>query len=215
MSLNVVNQVLYCFSSFVVAQFILLFTNKRWHNTLKLFTIVTPILTLTYGILAAIEEEKKRRNLSSDLLKKLDNKSLAACILAFLALAPLAHVIHCVFFRRKKVVPVRLPEYDITVVVEGSDSFNHTVAMDGKIDGGEGFTATQMLMQSDLLPGLQRRLGSRATFSFIQYSGIKQLAKSYKAPGSGTAEMKSGLKHYQVEIGRTSLAGAKRSVRDL
>ena len=174
--------------------------------------MVSFALTLTFGILSAIEHERVRRNLTSAQRKALDDRSLAACILAFLALIPLAHVLICCFICRKKKVHVQKPEYDITVVVEGSDSFNQTVAMNGMIDGGEAFTATQQLMNTDLIAPLQARLASRATFSFIQFSGIKQLTKSYRAPGSGLADLKSGLRHYKVEINRTSLAGAKRFV---
>ena len=59
--------------------------------------------------------------------------------------------------------------------------------------------------------GLEAKLGSRATFSLIQFSGIKQLAKTYAAPGDGSAGT-SGLKHYQVEVEKTALANAYRKV---
>jgi hypothetical protein len=107
-------------------------------------------------------------------------------------------------------VPETLSEYDITVLIDGSDSFNNSVPTNGGVE--ESFTAIQKLIKTDFISSLEQRLGSRATFSFIQYSGIKQLAKSYKAPGSGWADKKFGLKHYQVEIEKTTLAGAKRSV---
>merc|ERR1712003_345943 len=55
------------------------------------------------------------------------------------------------------------------------------VSIDGKIDAGDAFESTQELIDSDLLPGLEAKLGSRATFSLIQFSGIKQLAKVYAA----------------------------------
>ena len=218
-------------SSFVASLFILLFTNKKWFNTFRLFAVVSFLLTLAFAILSAIENEEIRRNLSDAQLKNINNHSLAACILAFLALIPLTHVLWCCFFARKPrkrkvapkpVAPARpltpprpatpLPEYDVTVLVEGADSFNNQVVMSNGAEGGECFEVIQELMKSDLIPGLQRQLGSRATFSFIQYSGFKQLAKSYKAPGSGVADLKSGLRHYQQEIPKTSLVGAKQQL---
>jgi len=102
------------------------------------------------------------------------------------------------------------PKYDILVLIDGSDSYNNKVCIDGKIDAGDAFESTQELIDSDLIPGLEAKLGSRATFSLVQFSGIKQLAKVYNAPGDGSAGS-SGLKHYQVEVEKTSLANARRS----
>lgn len=104
--------------------------------------------------------------------------------------------------------PVK-PEYDILVLIDGSDSFNNKVCINDKIDAGDAFESTQEFIDSDLIPGLEAKLGSRANFSLIQFSGIKQLAKVYNAPGDGSAGS-SGLKHYQVEVDKTSLANAAR-----
>jgi hypothetical protein len=101
------------------------------------------------------------------------------------------------------------PQYDILCLIDGSDSYNNKVCIDGNIDAGDAFESTQEFIDSDLLPGLEAKLGSRATFSLIQFSGIKQLAKTYAAPGDGSAGT-SGLKHYQVEVEKTALANAYR-----
>lgn len=106
--------------------------------------------------------------------------------------------------------PAAKPEYDVLVLIDGSDSYNNKVCIDGKIDAGEAFESTQELIDSELIPGLEAKLGSRATFALWQFSGIKQLAKVYNAPGDGSAGT-SGLKHYQVEVAKTSLANARRS----
>ncbi|CBY43259.1 unnamed protein product [Oikopleura dioica] len=103
-----------------------------------------------------------------------------------------------------------LPEYDVLVLIDGSDSYDNKVSINGKIEAGEAFELTQELIDSDLIPGLKAKLGSRATFALWQFSGIKQLTKEYKAPGDGSAGT-SGLKHYQVEVAKTSLANARRT----
>ena len=87
--------------------------------------------------------------------------------------------------------------------------------MNNDINGGKCFTATQELMSSVLIPRLQDKLGSRSTFTFIQYSGIKHLAKSYKAGiDNGWADKNAGLEHYRVEIEKTSLDQSKQSVNN-
>ena len=53
------------------------------------------------------------------------------------------------------------------------------------------------MIETDLVPGIQSALGNRATFTLVQFSGIKQLEKKY-VPGSD-GEASAGLKHYNIE----------------
>ena len=104
------------------------------------------------------------------------------------------------------------PFYDVLVLIDGSDSYNNKVSINGKINAGEAFNATQQIIDSDLLPGLENKVGDRATLAIIQFSGIKQLTKNY-TPGSGGIACTSGtLKHYQEEVAPTSVSKAYRNV---
>ncbi|CAG5077202.1 Oidioi.mRNA.OKI2018_I69.PAR.g8652.t1.cds [Oikopleura dioica] len=105
--------------------------------------------------------------------------------------------------------PQPKPEYDVLVLIDGSDSYNNKVSINGEIDAGDAFEATQEIIDSDLIPGLQQKLGDRATFRLLQFSGIKQLEGAYK-PGSGGAAGTSGLLHYKEEVAKTSLDRATR-----
>ena len=101
--------------------------------------------------------------------------------------------------------------HDIIVLIDGSDSYNNKVCIDGKVDGAEAFTATQRMIDRVLLPGLRDRLGDeRATFTMVQFSGIKQLEHCYQ-PGSGGLT-EDGLMHYKIEIEPCTLEAAERTV---
>lgn len=90
------------------------------------------------------------------------------------------------------------PVIDVIVLVDGSDSYNNKVSINGKIEEGDAFFETNKLVSEELLPGLAQALGGRATFSLIQFSGVKQLEKSY-APGADGETGTAGLKHYNIE----------------
>ena len=83
----------------MVATFLLLFTNKNWLNTFTLFAVVTFVLTLTFAIMSAVENEELRTRWTNDA-----KHSLAACIISFLALGPQFHVLYCCFFVHEKKV---------------------------------------------------------------------------------------------------------------
>ncbi|CBY24326.1 unnamed protein product [Oikopleura dioica] len=103
------------------------------------------------------------------------------------------------------------PFHDIIVVIDGSDSFNNKVCIDGKTDGGEAFHATQKMIDQVLLPGLRQNIGDdRATFTIVQFSGIKQLEHCYE-PGSGGVTV-DDLLHYKIEIEPCSLEAAQRTI---
>ena len=104
------------------------------------------------------------------------------------------------------------PEYDITVLVDASDSYNNKVFIDGKEGNDKAFIETQKLIDSKLIEKLQKKLGNRATFELIQFGGIKQLTPSY-IPGSGGDAGSAGLRHYQVDVAKTSLDRASRRGR--
>lgn len=89
------------------------------------------------------------------------------------------------------------PVIDVVVLVDGSDSYNNKVSVGGKIEEGDAFEETNRLIETDLVPGIQSALGNRATFTLVQFSGIKQLEKKY-VPGSA-GEASAGLKHYNIE----------------
>ena len=62
-----------------------------------------------------------------------------------------------------------------------------------------------------LLPGLRRNIGDkRATFTMVQFSGIKQLEHCYE-PGSGVITV-DDLLHYKIEIEPCALETAQRTV---
>jgi len=96
------------------------------------------------------------------------------------------------------------PVIDVVCLVDGSDSYNNKVAIGGKIEEGDAFEETNGFIESELVPGLIQALGARATFTLVQFSGIKQLEKDYK-PGSGGVAG-SGLAHYNIEQEPTGLA---------
>ena len=105
-----------------------------------------------------------------------------------------------------------LPKYDITILVDSSDSYDGKVFIDGKLADNKAFIETQKLIESKLIEKLQKKIGSRASFELIQFGGIKQLTPSYK-PGSGGDAGSGGLRHYQVEVAKTSLDRASRRGR--
>lgn len=105
-----------------------------------------------------------------------------------------------------------LPKYDITILVDSSDSYDGKVFIDGKLADKKAFIETQKLIESKLIEKLQKKIGSRASFELIQFGGIKQLTPSYK-PGSGGDAGSGGLRHYQVEVAKTSLDRASRRGR--
>ena len=61
-----------------------------------------------------------------------------------------------------------------------------------------------------LLPGLRKKLGDRATFTMVQFSGIRQLEHCYE-PGSGGVTV-DNLQHYKIEIAPCTLEAAERMV---
>ena len=105
-----------------------------------------------------------------------------------------------------------LPKYDITVLVDSSDSYDNKVFIDGKVAESKAFIETQKLIESKLIEKLQKKVGNRASFELIQFGGIKQLTQSYR-PGSGGDAGSAGLRHYQVEVAKTSLDRASRRGR--
>jgi len=94
---------------------------------------------------------------------------------------------------------------DIVCLVDGSDSYNNKVSVGGKIEEGDAFYETNRLISEDLVPGLAQALGGRATFTLIQFSGVKQLEKSY-TPGKDGETGTAGLKHYNIECPPTYLS---------
>lgn len=97
-------------------------------------------------------------------------------------------------------------EYDVFVLLDASDSFNNKVTMGGRVEADDAFRASQQLINSHLIRGLEEKLGSRASYSFIQFSGHKQLEGSYK-PGSGGKAVDE-LDHYRWEITNSTLRDA-------
>ena len=91
--------------------------------------------------------------------------------------------------------------HDIIILIDGSDSFNDK----------NGFADAQRLINSDLIPMLQNKLGSRASVTIIQFSGIKAGTSSYK-PGSGGKDTNSDYMHYIVEQDCVPLENAVREV---
>merc|ERR1739848_858316 len=96
------------------------------------------------------------------------------------------------------------PVIDVVVLVDGSDSYNNKVSIGGKIEEGDAFEETNGFIETELVPGLASSLGGRATFTLVQFSGIKQLEKDYKPGSDGSAG--SGLSHYCIEQAPTPLA---------
>merc|ERR1712226_1806186 len=95
-------------------------------------------------------------------------------------------------------------ERDNVGIVDGSDSYENKVAIGGKIEAGLAFKETNGFIETELVPGLIHALGARATFTLVQFSGIKQHEKDYK-PGSGGVAG-SGLTHYNIEQEPTRLS---------
>merc|ERR1712176_223253 len=95
------------------------------------------------------------------------------------------------------------PIVEVVVLVDGSDSYNNKVNINGKMEEGDAFAETNNFIDTHLVPGLASALGDRCAFALVQFSGIKQLEKDY-TPGSD-GEAKSGLKHYNIEQAPTSI----------
>jgi len=91
------------------------------------------------------------------------------------------------------------PMIDVICLVDGSDSYNNKVNVRGKIEEGEAFDETNLLIKEKLVPDLARALKDRGTFTLVQFSGVKQLEKSYK-PGSDGQTGTAGLQHYKIEV---------------
>ena len=105
-----------------------------------------------------------------------------------------------------------LQKYDITILVDYFDSYDNKVFIDDKLADNKAFIETQKLIESKLIDKLQKKIGNRASFELIQFGGIKQLTQNYR-PGSGGDAGSAGLRHYQVEIARTSLDRASQRGR--
>jgi hypothetical protein len=73
-----------------------MFFTVDWRPTFKLHALVSFVLTLTFGILSAIENATIRKNVGIN--NSLYTLSLIACILAWCALPCLAHVLYCCFW---------------------------------------------------------------------------------------------------------------------
>jgi hypothetical protein len=73
-----------------------MFLTVDWRPTFKLHALVSFVLTLTFGILSAIENATIRKNVGIN--NSLYTLSLIACILAWCALPCLAHVLYCCFW---------------------------------------------------------------------------------------------------------------------
>jgi hypothetical protein len=97
------------------------------------------------------------------------------------------------------------PVIDVVCLVDGSDSYNNKVSIGGKIEEGDAFEETNRFIGSELVPGLAQALGGRSTFTLVQFSGVKQLEKTY-TPGADGETGTSGLKHYNIEQAPTFLS---------
>lgn len=97
------------------------------------------------------------------------------------------------------------PVIDVVCLVDGSDSYNNKVSIGGKIEEGDAFEETNRFIGNELVPGLATALGPRCTFTLVQFSGVKQLEKTY-SPGADGETGTAGLKHYNIEQAPTFLS---------
>jgi len=95
---------------------------------------------------------------------------------------------------------------DYVIVIDGSDSFNNKVNINGQTIENDAFDETKK-WASNLIDQITRS-DKPSTVTLVQFSGIKQKEADYR-PGSN-GDIGSGLRHYKIEIAPT----ARPNVRD-